>query len=211
MQYITFSGVDGSGKSTQLELIREYLEGEGKKVAYFHAVEFSLANRISRFFGTHKTFQPGREKAVIQVSLFSLLLRQKFLFLDLLRFRRFVARLKREGYEYLLSDRSFFDARVNLEYLALPYEKALPFLLWKTRERIISRFLLQPDYAFYFDLDPVIIMTRERAPEQGLEYLKTKQALFKQHLAQWNLTVVNAEQSPREIFTGILKAIRSQK
>ena len=53
MEYITFSGVDGSGKSTQLELLREYLIGKGFKVAYFHAVEFSFANRIAGASGIH--------------------------------------------------------------------------------------------------------------------------------------------------------------
>ncbi|MFZ5981968.1 MAG: hypothetical protein ACOYS2_00100 [Patescibacteria group bacterium] len=47
MKIITISGVDGSGKSTQIKMLTEHLRGQGLKVFYFHAVEFSLARKIA--------------------------------------------------------------------------------------------------------------------------------------------------------------------
>ncbi len=207
MQYITFSGVDGSGKSTQLELLKEHLIGEGHKVAYFHAIEFSLANRLMRIFKKQKNFQPGQEKAVTQASILTLLLRQKFLFLDIFRFRRFMSRLESEGYEYLLSDRSFFDSLIHLEYLALPHHNTLRVLFWRTRANLIEEYLPKPDIAFYFDLDPHQIMSRERIPEQGITYLQEKQTLFQEKLASWNMQILDADQPADSIATIILEKI----
>lgn len=207
MQYITFSGVDGSGKSTQLELLKEHLIGEGHKVAYFHAIEFSLANRLIRICKKQKNFQPGREKAVTKASILTLILRQKLLFLDMFRFRRFLARLEREGYDYLLSDRSFFDSLIHLEYLALPHHNALRVLFWRTRANLLESYLPKPDIAFYFHLDPHKIMSRERTPEQGITYLQEKQTLFQMKLTSWNMQTLDADQPVENIAATLLEKI----
>ncbi|MDD2766402.1 MAG: hypothetical protein PHH40_01390 [Candidatus Moranbacteria bacterium] len=216
MKCITLSGVDGSGKSTQLKLLREKLERENWNVAYFHAVEFSLANKIARFFKGQKTFEAGKEKAVTNTSWFSLIVRQKFLFLDILRFRFLMRRLKKENCDYLLSDRYFYDSLINVEYLlevSFPRrrESLLATLFWipvYTGMTWCVKYLLpHPDKAFYFDVAPERIMSRENPPEQGREYLRTKQNLFKEKISLWNMTVIDADRDQQTIFQEILNKI----
>ena len=207
MKVISFSGVDGSGKSTQLELLREQLISQGKKVAYFHAVEFSLANRITRLLQGKKLFRPGQHKAITHASWFSLLVRQKFLLIDMLRFRCFLHKLRKDGYDYLLSDRSFYDVFINLEYLAL--QNRPRFLLWNFRMNLIERMLPRLDMAFYFDIPAESVMSRQKVPEQGIEYVRIKISLFKNKIAAWQMIVIDASQTQEMVSTQISNNINN--
>lgn len=195
MKCITFSGVDGSGKSTQLQMLKEKLERENWNVVYFHTVQFSLANKIAHFFKGQKISEPGKEKAITKASFLSLIIRQKFLIIDILRFHFFLRKLKKENCDYLLSDRYFYDSVINIEYLASG--RPLLFLSF------ISALIPRPHKAFYFDALPENIMSRVNPPEQGIEYLKTKQKLFKQKIASWDMYIIDGNEDKETIFRNI--------
>lgn len=196
MKIITLSGVDGSGKSTQLALLQKKLEEAGKKVAYFHAVEFSLANRFTKKNQESGIKSQETGQSVTHASYFGILLRKIILPIDLLRFRFYACKLKKQGTDYLISDRYFYDTIINIEYLA------------KERSTVpaaVFCLVIKPDIAFYIDLPGEVIMARERAPEQGLDYLEIKIRLFKQKIARWDLTVINGNRDPMSVFQDILK------
>ena len=200
MKIITLSGVDGSGKSTQLALLRKHLESQGNKVAYLHATEFSAANRIVRFFKKQTDFEPGKEKAATKAPWISVVLREKFLFLDFLRFHFFAKKLGQQGYDYLLSDRFFSDSLINISYLSDAWVVRIGM-------RFLEALLPKTDIAFYLDIDPKTVMSRDRVPEQGAEYLKAKQALFLSKRDDWNLVVINADQPKESVFSDIIRAL----
>ena len=194
-ELITLSGLDGSGKSTQLTLLKERLESSGKKVVVFHAIEFSLANRISRFLKGSESFEPGKEKAAISASYSSMLLRKLFLCIDIFRFHSFLKKLQKADIEYLLSDRYFYDTVVNIEYLGGAVPK------W-----LLNR-IPTPDQALYLRIVPEAILRRDRVPEQGLPYLQKKFAILEQKKEAWRLKTLDASRERMVLADDIMNLL----
>lgn len=192
MKIITISGIDGSGKSTQVKMLKDHLESQGKRVFYFHAIEFGMARKIVEFRNnyclicrlTSQCKVAYQEKSVTKASCLAIQLRKLFLKIDVCRFRKFIPKLEK-NYDYLLTDRYFYDSVINIEYLS--------------KNNYNIDFIPKPDLAFFLKADPGIIMERERKPDQGLEYLKDKSKLFEDKISSWNLKVIDANSEKDKI------------
>lgn len=194
MKIVTISGLDGSGKSTQIEILKNYLARQGKKVFYFHAVRFGLANKLS---GNNKV---GELKSVAKANRLQIMLRKLFLRIDIWRFGKLYKKLKQAGFEYILSDRYFYDTIVNINYLE---DKNLKFGNWKLIENL--KLKIENCLYIYLNANPEIIMRRERQPDQGIEYLKKKKELYDKFSEKHNLIAIDGNQNTKEVFQEIKK------
>lgn len=211
MKLFTISGIDGSGKSTQVAMLKKHLEAQGQKVFYFHAIEFSFAKKLNDFrvkyclichFLNSCKVENRNAEGVTKANFWQIFLRRIFLMIDILRFKSLYKNLAQAGYDYILSDRYFYDSIINIEYLSA---KGHWVSFWTPSVQNI----IQPDTTIYLQVDPEIIMQRERKPEQGLEYLQKKKALFDEKTKEqafW--TIINGNKSKEALFEEIKALIQ---
>lgn len=167
---LTFSGIDGSGKSTQIDALLHYLQDRGHRFHLYtfwdDVVAFSKYREhlsLRMFKGEKGVGSPERpiarrDKNV--TSWYVVLLRLFLYILDALRLSARMSRQAAEGVEFVIFDRYIYDELANL-----------PLQNWIVRLyiRVVLRIVPKPDQSFLLDADPETAVSRK--PEYPLDFV----------------------------------------
>jgi thymidylate kinase len=174
---ISFSGIDGAGKSTQIEMLRERLQQAGLRVsmlAFWDDVstltgvrEFSGHTLFKGEKGVGSPSKPINRRDKNVRSWYMTAVRFVLYFLDAVSLCLVAAKQRRAGADVIIFDRYLHDELANLN-------------LNRGISRIYARLLLtmtpHPDIAYLLDADPA--QARERKPEYPVDFLHQNRAAY---------------------------------
>ena len=189
---ISFSGLDGSGKSTQIENLTTHLHALGLKtvrLAFWDDIVVGTKYResfVHKVYGSEKGIgEPGKpvnrkDKNVRKWYLS--LARHGLYLLDAIHLCEVVARARRGSPDVVIVDRYIYDQLANL-----PLDNAASRWFAKT----VHAFVPRPDVAYLLDAD--VEAARARKPEYPVEFMHKSRAAYMRLAAMLRtLTVIPA-------------------
>lgn len=174
---VSFSGIDGAGKSTQINALRTHMESLGMRVSL--VAFWDDVARLTRLRETtgHAVFKGekgvGSPEAPVNrrdknvqsrpMTVFRLFL----YFIDALSLRRIVRTAVRRNADLVIFDRYAYDELANLN-LSNP--------VIRSYARLIMKIVSYPDISFLLDADPA--QARARKPEYPVDFLHKSRASY---------------------------------
>jgi len=174
---VSFSGIDGAGKSTQIEALRARLEEDNRRVLLVRFWDDIARLTWLRETTGHTVFRGDkgigvpdapinrRDKNVRSWPMTAI--RLLIYFIDAISVRIAVRKALHSGADLVIFDRYIYDELANLS-LRNPAMRAYVRLIMKLTPR--------PDISYFLDADPV--QARARKPEYPLEFLHTNRQSY---------------------------------
>lgn len=199
-KFIVIEGLDGSGKTTQLQLLARHLREIGRKVAETAEPTASATGGLVRDALSGLTPRSGSEIAALFMT-------------DRVAHNtnpvNGIAKLLSEGYD-VLCDRYY--------YSSLAYQGMVTSPEWVYRINLDCPDIRVPDLCVFLDLDDEACMRRV---EQGRSYREIYEdartliavreryyEIFRRLEGRDTVRVVNADRSPEEVASDVLAAVK---
>ena len=206
---LSFSGIDGAGKSTQVDALLRYLDDRGHRFKLYtfwdDVVAFSRYREhlsLRLFKGEKGVGSPDRPIARRDKNVTSgyMVLLRLFLYVfDAFRLSAVVSRQAAKDVEFVIFDRYIYDELANL-----------PLQHWPVRlyVRLLLRIVPRPDLAFLLDADPENAVSRK--PEYPLGFVHRNRNAYLEIANISGLTVL-APSSISETTEAIRNSLASLK
>ncbi|HEY1985628.1 MAG TPA: thymidylate kinase [Terracidiphilus sp.] len=210
--FVSFSGIDGAGKSTQIDALSSRLQKEGLRVRNIRFWDDVARLKGIRETSGHKIFKGdkgvGSPEAPIErrdknvQSGFMTAVRLFLYSVDAISMRLAVRRALRSDADFIIFDRYTYDELANLN-LRNP--------LVRLFIRVIMKIVPRPDVSYLLDADP--LQARARKPEYPLEFLYTNRQRYMNLCALLGgITVIPPNPVPevaRQVFAHAMKHVWS--
>ena len=177
MRIVSFSGIDGAGKSTQISALQAWIKKTGQRTQMLTFWDDVVVASGFREFTSHKAFKGDqgigspekplhrRDKNVTSLPVTA----SRFLlyFADAVNLCRKVRALRKTDAALVIFDRYIYDELANL-----------PMNRWPARLfiRFVLAFVPKPDVAYIVDADPDAAYVRK--PEYPLEFLRRNREAY---------------------------------
>jgi thymidylate kinase len=187
---VSFSGVDGSGKSTQIDNLRSMIDALGMRsdlLAFWDNVVVGTRYRegfVHKVYGSEKGIgapdKPVNRRDKNVRKWYLSLVRHGLYLMDAIHLRMVVGRARRAGADVVIMDRYIYD-----EFANLPLDNAFT----RAFIRLVNAFIPKPDIAYLLDADPEA--ARARKPEYPLDFLhKCRRAYFRLAVILGYMTII---------------------
>jgi len=174
-QIVTFSGIDGAGKTTQINGLAAFLSPLGFRVAhvtFWDDVAFLAKLRAGVSLALFRKPSGTANNASLRYdknvrTWYLMLVRAGFYLLDALNLRRVVKKLRRCDCDFIIFDRYLYDELVQIQS---------PHWLSRAYIRLLLSLAPEPEFPFILDASPDDAFARK--PEYPLDFMRGYRQAF---------------------------------